>query len=71
MLTFLSPSHHDSACSGLTKDQLGISFAAQSMDAAAMHDGQYARKQASACEQREISIIFTIHKLQHYYFLKS
>jgi len=39
MLTLLSPSHHDSASSGLTKDQLGISLAAESMAAAAMHDG--------------------------------
>jgi hypothetical protein len=39
MLTLLSPSHHDSACSGLTKDQLGISLAAEIMAAAAMHDG--------------------------------
>lgn len=47
LTTFLSPSHHDSACSGLTRDQLGISFAAWRMAAAAMHDGQYARKLAS------------------------
>lgn len=47
MLTFLSPSHHDSACSGLTRDQLGSSLAAQSMAEAAIHDGQYARKLAS------------------------
>lgn len=40
MLTFLSPSHHDSAFSGLTTDQLGISLAAVSMAAAAMHEGQ-------------------------------
>lgn len=39
MLTFLSPSHHDSACSGLTRDQSGISLAAESIAAAAMHDG--------------------------------
>jgi len=40
MLTLLSPSHHDRACSGVTKDKLGISLAAQSMAAAAMLDGQ-------------------------------
>lgn len=39
MLTFLSPSHHDSACSGLRAAQLGISLAADTMAAAAMHDG--------------------------------
>jgi len=47
MLTLCSPSHHDSACSGLTRDKFGISLAAQSMAAAAMHDGQYSRKLAS------------------------
>lgn len=47
MLTFCSPSHHDSACSGLTRERLGISLAAQSMAAAAMQDGQYSRKLAS------------------------
>lgn len=47
MLTLCSPSHHDSACSGLARDKFGISLAAQSMAAAAMHDGQYSRKLAS------------------------
>jgi hypothetical protein len=46
-LTLCSPSHHDSACSGLARDKFGISLAAQSMAAAAMHDGQYSRKLAS------------------------
>ena len=46
-LTLHSPSHHDSACSGLTKDKLGISLAAQSMAAAAMLDGQYSSKPTS------------------------
>jgi len=40
MLTLLRPSHQDRACSGVTKDNVGISLAAQSMAAAAMLDGQ-------------------------------
>ena len=47
LLTLLSPSHHDSACSALTLEKLGISLAAESIAAAAMHDGQYSRKLVS------------------------
>lgn len=47
IFSLLSPSHHDSARSGSTSDNFGISLAAQSMAAAAMHDGQYSRKLAS------------------------
>ena len=46
-LTLLSPSHHASACSGVTKAKLGISLAAQSMVAAAMLDDKYSMKLAS------------------------
>ena len=49
-LTLLSPSHHDSASSGLSRDRFGISFAAESIAAAAMHDGQYSRKLASVID---------------------
>ena len=54
MLTLLSPLHQDSACSGLRRVKLGISFAAQSKAAAAMQEGQYSRKLAS------VIIIITI-----------
>lgn len=47
LLTFLRPLHHDSACSGLTTDKFGTSFAAQSNAAAAIHDGQYSTNIAS------------------------
>lgn len=47
LLTLLSPSHHDSACSGLTRDKFGTSLAAQRIAAAAMLDGQYSKKLAS------------------------
>lgn len=48
MLTLLSPSHHDSAFSELTIEKSGMSLAAESIAAAAMHDGQYSKKLASA-----------------------
>lgn len=46
-LTLRSPSHQDSACSAFTREKFGRSLAAQSIVAAAMHDGQYSRKLAS------------------------
>lgn len=57
MLTLCSPSHHDSACSGLTRDKFGISLAAQSIAAAAMQDGQYSRKLASVDIVKRKSIL--------------
>jgi len=49
----LSPSHHDSACSGLKRGKFGMSLAAQSIAAAAMLDGQYSRKLASAHNKKK------------------
>ena len=79
MLTFRSPSHHDSACSGLTRDQLGISLAAHSMAAAAMHDGQYARKLASETKYiyiyiyigEEIIRVTTQNACLHYFLVNT
>lgn len=56
MLTLLSPSHHDSACSGFSRDKFGISLAAESIAAAAMHDGQYSRKLASVRIRMHVGI---------------
>lgn len=56
IFSLLSPPHHDSACSGFSSDKLGISLAAESMAAAAMHDGQYSRKLASLIFDNMISV---------------
>lgn len=47
VLTLWSPSHHDSACWAVMRENFGKSFAAQSIAAAAMEDGLHSRKLAS------------------------
>lgn len=62
-LTLLNPSHHVSARSGSTSDNLGISLAAQSMAAAAMHDGQYSRTLPSVHITQSLDINHSIFRI--------